>query len=92
MANILKTDEAFFIKEMAHTEPTHYFKTKDNSLRIAFFKNMEFVAIETAMVENVFTLTVLDRDTTYELKDKRQEFNTDGSLKRTIYKGFIHKD
>ena len=50
--NILKKDEKFFEKNMGHTKLTQYYKTKDNSLRIAIFENNEFVAFETSKANN----------------------------------------
>ena len=89
--NILKKDEKFFEENMNHTKLTQYYKTKDNSLRIAIFENNEFVAIELPKAKNVFEETVLDNDKRYELKSRKQIFKNDGSNEVTYYFGTINE-
>lgn len=87
--NILKKDEKFFEKNMGHTKLTQYYKTKDNSLRIAIFENNEFVAFETSKANNAFKETVLDIDERYKLSKRQQILKKDGSLEIIQYFGTI---
>ena len=89
---ILKKDEKFFNKEMSHTKLTGYFKTKDNSLRIAFFENSEFVAFETPKAEGVFKSTILDNDSHYDLKNTNTILKSNGDIEYIKYSGVIKKD
>ena len=90
--NILKKDEKFFSKNMSHTTLTQYYKTKDNSLRIAIFENNEFVAFETIKADGLFKQTVLDNNNSYVLKEHKQVLKTDGTVDVTIYFGEIKSD
>jgi hypothetical protein len=87
--NILKKDEKFFEKNMSHTKLAEYYKTKDNSLRIAIFENREFVAFETNKANNVFKETVLDKDERYKLTKRQQIVKKDGSIEIIQYFGTI---
>ena len=87
MIKILKKDEKYFAEKMSHTKLSAYFKTKDNSLRIAIFENGEFLAIENQKAYGIFQETVLNKDNSYKLKNKQQELNVDGTLKCIIYFG-----
>lgn len=87
--NILKKDEKFFIKNMSHTKLTQYYKTKDNSLRIAIFENNEFIAFETQKAKGLFKETVLDVDNSYILKNRKQLLKTDGTIDIIQYFGEI---
>ena len=71
---------------------THYFKTKDNKLRVAFFNNKKFIAIETPKGFELFRKAVLEQDTNnmYQLLNHHQLINPDGSLKNSIYIGNIN--
>ena len=89
---ILKKDEKFFSKEMSHTKLVGYFKTKDNSLRIAFFENDEFVAFETPKAEGTFISTVLEQDSHFELKNTNTVFKSNGNVEYVKYTGVIKKD
>ena len=87
--NILKKDEKFFEKNMSHTKLTQYYKTKNNSLRIAIFENNEFVAFETSKSINAFKETVLDIDERYKLSKRQEVVKKDGSLEVIQYFGTI---
>lgn len=91
MSNItvLKKDEKLFNKIIPEAVLTGYFKTKDNSLRIALFSNNEFIAIETPKNLNIFKQTVLEQDDKYILKKHQTILKSDGSLDYAIYRGII---
>lgn len=92
MSNItvLKKDEKLFNKIIPEANLTSYFKTKDNSLRIALFSNNEFIAIETPKNLNIFKQTVLEQDDKYILKNYQTILKSDGSLDYAIYRGIIN--
>ena len=92
MSNItvLKKDEKLFNKIIPEAVLTSYFKTKDNSLRIALFSNNEFIAIETPKNLNIFRQTVLEQDDKYILKNHQTFLKPDGSMDYAIYRGIIN--
>lgn len=87
MINILRKDEKFFNENMSHTTLTEYYKTKDNSLRIAIFENREFIAIETPKAEGIFKQTVLDQDSSYTLNEVTPVLKANGSVDHIKYFG-----
>jgi hypothetical protein len=91
MSNItvLKKDEKLFNKIIPEAVLTGYFKTKDNSLRIALFSNNEFIAIETPKNLNIFKQTVLEQDDKYILQNYQTILKSDGSIDYAIYRGII---
>ena len=90
---LCKTDEKLFKELFPDNKLTHYFKTKDNVLRIAFFDNNQFIAIETPKGNNTFKTTVLDNDENkmYYLTNTKQINDKKGNPKYTIYTGNIIK-
>ena len=88
---ILKKDEKFFEKNMSHTTLTQYYKTKDNSLRIAIFENNEFIAIETNKAKDMFQETVLNNDKSYVLKQRKEILKTNGTIEAIHYFGIIER-
>jgi hypothetical protein len=91
MSNItvLKKDEKLFNKIIPEAVLTGYFKTKDNSLRIALFSNNEFIAIETSKNLNIFKQTVLEQDDKYILQNYQTILKSDGSIDYALYRGII---
>jgi hypothetical protein len=85
---ILKTDEKLFAELIPNASLTHYYKTKDNSLRIAFFNNNEFIAIETPKSNNTFKTLVLDVDknNVYNLTETKNIYKKN-NIAYVIYKG-----
>ena len=68
------------------------FKTKNNSLRIAFFSNNNFIVVETPKGLNMFKNLVLEQDSSNMYSVSKTEFinnKTDGSLKYAVYIGTI---
>ena len=86
---ILKKDEKFFIKNMGHTKLTQYYKTKDNSLRIAIFENNEFIAFETKKGNGTFKSTVLDNEESFVLKNRKEILKQNGEIELIQYSGVI---
>lgn len=89
---VLKKDEELFTNLFPDNNLTHYFKTKDNSLRIAFFDNKQFVAIETPKGINMFNDLVLKQDTNnlYSLIEKKEVTNKKNQLQYNLYIGDIN--
>lgn len=87
MEGILKKDEKYFNDKFSHINLTEYYKTKDNSLRIALFDDSSFIAIETNKAKGVFQQTVLDQDFSYVLLNKETICKKDGSVDHVKYFG-----
>ena len=89
---ILKKDEELFNKFFPNTKPTHYFKTKDNSLRVTFFENKQFLAVETPKGNNLFNDLVLKQDNNnlYSLIEKKEITNSKNILQYNLYIGNIN--
>lgn len=89
---ILKKDEKFFNKNMSHTRLTQYYKTKDNSLRVAIFENNEFIAIETPKANGLFNETILMNDKSYVLNQRKEILKPNGTIDIIYYFGNIEKE
>lgn len=86
---INKNDLKIFKELLPESNITHYYKTKDNILRIALFDDNNFIAIETPKGFGLFEQTVLNQDANkvYNLTQTIHIENPDGSLKNAIYVG-----
>lgn len=90
--NVLNTDLNIFNQFLPNEKLTHYFKTKNNALRIAFFSNNNFIVVETPKGLNMFKSLVLEQDSSNMYSVTKTEFinnKTDGSLKYAVYIGNI---
>ena len=91
--NVLNTDLNIFNQFLPNENLTHYFKTKNNSLRIAFFSNNNFIVVETPKGLNMFENLVLKQDSYKMYSVTKTEFinnKTDDSLKYAVYIGTIN--
>ena len=89
---VLKTDVKLFQKYVPSATLTNYYKTKSNSIRIAFFDNKQFIAIETPKANNIFQNLVLNMDTNniYNLLKKDTIVIKNNKIKYNIYIGNIN--
>lgn len=90
--NVLNTDLNIFNQFLPNEKLTHYFKTKNNSLRIAFFSNNNFIVIETPKGLNMFENLVLKQDSNnlYSIIEKKEITNSKNILQYNIYIGNIN--
>lgn len=86
---ISNKDLKIFKELLPESNLTHYYKTKDNILRIALFDDNNFIAIETPKGLGLFEKTVLNQDDNkvYNLTKTIHLENPDGSLKNAVYVG-----
>jgi excinuclease UvrABC nuclease subunit len=86
---VSKKDAKLFQELLPNSNLTHYFKTKDNILRIALFDDNHFIAIETPKGFGLFEQTVINQDEykVYNIQETKHINNPDGSLKNAIYLG-----
>lgn len=89
---VLKTDETLFKNLKPNNYLTHYFKTKDNSLRMAFFNDKTFIAIETKKAMNLLKSSVFDVDKykIYTLTNTNVVYDKNNTVKYTIYSGNLN--
>ena len=90
--NVLNTDLNIFNQFLPNENLTHYFKTKNNFLRIAFFSNNYFIVIETPKGLNMFENLVLKQDSNnlYSIMEKKEITNSKNILQYNIYIGNIN--
>ena len=86
---ISNKDLKIFKELLPESNLTHYYKTKNNVLRIALFDDYNFIAIETPKGLGLFEQTVLNQDANkvYNLTKTIHLKNPDGSLKNAVYVG-----
>ena len=90
--NVLNTDLNIFNQFLPNEKLTHYFKTKNNALRIAFFSNNNFIVVETPKGLNMFENLVLKQDSNnlYSIIEKKEITNSKNILQYNIYIGNIN--
>jgi hypothetical protein len=88
--NVLKKDQTLFNELMPNNTLTHYFKDKNNSIRLAIFNNKHFIVIETPETKNFFMDHVMKyAPNMYKINDIIEKKNKKNVITSSIIIGEI---